>query len=345
MRRALAASLDRDTLTGDALPAGSTTATHVTPCDIEGGCGGRDWYGFNAPAAAAALAAAKFDLSSTIPLHVPDGPVPGLPDPTGLATAIAAQFQANLGLNVKVESAPVKDYQDALAAGKLDGFYLGGVASSIADPAAFLAPLFGKGVKSTVAVRTPGAAAAIAAAGKTADPTARAQAFTQANAAIRDAASLVPLAHPGSVAAFRSDVTGVVTSPLGLDPLGSFAPGDRSQIVFMQATEPDGAYCGNQATADAYRLCGLVEEGLYGFQPGTMIVEPRLASRCEPNVDATVWTCRLRGGVKYADGARLDAGDVVASFVAQWDRSQPMRKGSDAPFSAWDALFGDTIGG
>ena len=81
------------------------------------------------------------------------------------------------------------------------------------------------------------------------------------------------------------------------------------------------------------------------FQPGTMTVEPRLANRCEPSADATVWTCRLRGGVRYADGARFDAGDVLASFVAQWDRSQPLRKGSDAPFAAWTALFGDTIGG
>ena len=59
-----------------------------------------------------------------------------------------------------------------------------------------------------------------------------------------------------------------------------------------------------------------------------MTVEPRLANRCEPSDDATVWTCRLRGGVRYADGARFDAGDVLASFVAQWDRSQPLRKGS-----------------
>jgi peptide/nickel transport system substrate-binding protein len=345
VRRALAGSLDRDTLAGDAMAAGSTTATHVTPCDIDGGCGGRDWYGFNAPAASAALAAAGFDLSSTIPLHIPDRPVPGLPDPAGLAAAVADQLKTNLGLGVRVEPGPLKDYQDALATGKLDGFYLGGVASSIADPAAFLSPLFGKGLKSTAAVRTPAAARAIADAGKTADPSARAEAFTHANEAIRDAASIVPLAHPGSVAAFRADVTGVVTSPIGLDPLGAFTPGDRNQLVFMQATEPDGAYCGNQATGDAYRLCGLVQEGLYGFQPGTMIVEPRLASRCEPNADATVWTCRLHGGVKYSDGARFDAGDVLATFVAQWDRSQPLRKGSDTPFAAWDALFGDTIGG
>ena len=85
-------------------------------------------------------------------------------------------------------------------------------------------------------------------------------------------------------------------------------------------------------------------EGLYGFKPGTMTVEPRLA-QCEPDAQATVWTCRLRQGVTFHDGARLDAGDVLASYVAQWDRSRPQRAASPAPFATWDALFGGTIGG
>ena len=85
-------------------------------------------------------------------------------------------------------------------------------------------------------------------------------------------------------------------------------------------------------------------EGLYGFKPGTTTVEPRLA-QCEPNPQATVWTCRLRQGVTFQDGARLDAGDVLASYLAQWDRSQPQRATSTASFANWDTLFGGTIGG
>ena len=345
VRHALAGALDRDTLATDGFAAGSPAATHITPCDIDGGCGGKDWYGFNAPAASAALAAAKFDLRQTYMLHVPDGPVPGLPDPAGLAKAVAAQLETNIGMRTEIDTMPFRDYQADLATGKLDGLFLGGVASSLADPGAFLEPLFGADVKSTAADRTPKAAPAIEDAATTADPAARANAFGRANDAIRDAAALVPLAHPGSVAAFRTDVTDVATSPLGLDPLGRFTPGDRSQLVFMQASEPDGAYCGDQVSGDAYRLCGLVVEGLYGFRPGTMTVEPQLAQQCEPNAQATVWTCRLRQGVTFQDGARLDAGDVLASYVAQWDRSQPLRMASAGSFATWDALFGGTIGG
>ena len=278
VRRALGGALDRDTLAADGFAAGSTAATHVTPCEIDGGCGGTDWYGFNAPAASAALAAAKFDLGQTYMLHIPDRPVPGLPDPAGLANAVAAQLETNVGLHTEIDTMPFGDYQTDLATGKLDGLFLGGVASTLADPGAFLDPLFGTDVKLHHGRPAPKAAPAIEEAATTADPAARADAFGRANDAIRDAAALVPLAHPGSVAAFRADVTDVVTSPLGLDSLGRFTPGDRSQLVFMQSSEPDGAYCGDQVTLDAYRLCGLVVEGLYGFKPGTMTVEPRLAA-------------------------------------------------------------------
>ena len=292
VRKALGAALDRDTLASEAFDAGTKSATHVTPCAIEGGCAGDEWYGFNAPAATAALDAAGFDVEATSILHVPDRPVPGLPDPAGLAAAVTAQLETNIGLATRIDTMPVRDYLDDLASGKLDGLYLGGVASDIADPGAFLAPLFGRSVKSTPAARAPKAADAIDTAAATADPAERADAFGEANDAIRDAAAIVPLAHPGSVAAFRTDVTGVVTSPLDLDPLGAFTPGDRSQLVFMQATEPEGAYCGDQPTGDAYRLCGLVLEGLYGFAPGTMTIEPRLAQACDPDAQARTWCPR-----------------------------------------------------
>ena len=155
------ASLDRDALAAEVSAAGSTIATHVTPCEVEGGCGGAAWYGFNAPASSAALAAADFDLKETYPLHVPDQPVPGLPDPAGLAAAVQAQLEENVGVRTRDRHDAVADYLADLATGELDGLYLGGVGSTIADPEAFLEPLFRKGLKSTPATRTPKAAAAL----------------------------------------------------------------------------------------------------------------------------------------------------------------------------------------
>ncbi len=346
VRRAIAASLDRGALTMAAFPAGSVVPSHVTPCVIGGACAGDPWFEFNAPAASAALAAASFDLAAEYPLHVPDTAIPGLPDPAGAAEAVRSQLETNIGLRTVVDVMPLVDFRDAVAAGTLDGLYLDGVASSLADATGFLQPLFGEGVRTTPARRAPDASKALAKAAPIADADERAGAMGDVNDAIRDAAVIVPLAHPGSVAAFRSDVTGVELSPLGLDPLGATTPGDRPQLVFTQATEPAGAWCGDQDSPDALRLCGLVTESLYGFAPGTTDAGPALARRCSPDAAALVWTCQLQADRVYADGKAVDAGDVLASFVAQWDRTQPVRAAAgDASFPAWDALFGGTLGG
>ncbi len=344
VRRAIAQSLDREALVTAAFPAGSVTPTHVVPCAIPDACDGKAWYEFNGPAATAALDTAGFDLTTTYPLHVPDRPVPGLPDPAGVGAAVQAQIASSIGLQVEIDTMPVADYESAVAAGTLDGLYLGGVTSAVADTGVFLEPLFGHGVTATPARRAASVADDLDAAAATTDGPTRLAAFSHASDTIRDLAVIVPLADPGSVAVFRSDVEGAATAPLGLDPLAATTPADRRQVVFMQSTEPQGAYCGDQSSDDAYRLCALVTQGLYGLDVETLAPLPRLAQRCTPNANASLWTCRLRGGLTFQDGSSLDAGDVLASFVAQWDESQPMRRSDTADFEAWGALFGGTIG-
>jgi peptide/nickel transport system substrate-binding protein len=345
VRRAIAMGLDPNALAA-AFGPGSIAATATAPCSVAGGCGGHAWWTFDAPAATAALAAAKFDLKTTYPLLVPDAPVPGLPDPAAAAAAVKAQLKANLGLLVEPEVVPAATFAADLAAGSIDGLYLSGVTSSLADASGFLEPLFGRSVTTTAAGRATGVANALETLARTTGTAARAAVLAKANDAVRATVPISPLVHPGSVAVYRSDVTGVAVSPLGLDALGSFVPGDRHQLVYLGASEPGGAWCGNQATLDAFRLCGLVSDGLYRFAPGTLDPQPRLAVRCTPNTDATTWTCRLRPGVTFGDGMRLDAGDVLASFVAQWDGSSPLRTaGPPGAFASWDALFGGPAGG
>jgi peptide/nickel transport system substrate-binding protein len=341
VRRAIAAALDRTALTQAAFPAGSIAPTHVTPCMVPDACGGRAWYEFNAPAASAVLADASFDLKRTYPLRVPDAALPGLPDPAGVARAVKDQLSANLGLRVRIDVMPAAEFREGVDRGTLTGLYLDGIASSVADASGFLEPLFGDGARTTPARRASGVSTALDDAAAATGHEARREAFGRANTAIRSSAVIVPLAHPGSVVAFRSDVDGVRTSPLGLDPLGTTVPGDRPQLVFLQGAEPAGAWCGDQPTFDAYRLCGLVFEGLYGFAPGGLEPLPRLAQACTPDAKARVWTCRLRAGATFSDGKGVDAGDVLATFGAEWDATGPIRsRGSAADFAAWDELFG-----
>ena len=234
----IAGALDRDTLATDGFAAGSSAATHVTPCEIDGGCGGTDWYGFNAPAASAALAAAKFDLGQTYMLHIPDRPVPGLPDPAGLAKAVAAQLETNIGLHTEIDTMPVPRSTRPISRR----------ASSTGCSSA--------GSPRASRIRAPSSSPCSARTCARPRPTGRRRPRRRDRGGGRDAGprrarrrrsaapttpsatprALVPLAHPGSVAAFRADVTDVVTSPLGLDPLGGFTPG-RPQPARVHAGE------------------------------------------------------------------------------------------------------------
>ena len=345
VRRAIAQGIDRAALAADAFPPGSAAASHVAPCSVPGGCAGKDWYTFNGPAGTAALQAARFDLKKTYPLYIPDEPVPGLPDPAAVGEAVRAQLADSLGMRVAVTPMPAADLSAAIAAGKVGGLYLGGVASPLADASGYLEPLFGTGVTGTAAGRAKGVLAALKRAAASTDQGARAAFFAAANNAIRSTAPLVPLVHAGSTMAFRGDVRGVTASPLGIEALGSFMPADRHQVVVMQDAEPTGSWCGAASAMSDLRLCALVTPGLYAFAPGTLNPVPALASRCTPSEGATVWTCRLRAGLHYSDGAKVDAGDVVASMRAQGDASSPLRAAfPSTAFAAWDALFGGPLG-
>lgn len=340
VRRAISMAIDREALAA-AVGSGSIAATHTAPCVAAGGCAGAAWFEFDVPSAVSTLVAAKFDFKAVYRLRVPDAPVPGLPDPLGTAEAVRAQLQATTGLEIELQIVPATALATDLAEGSVDGLYLAGVASPLADASGFLEPLFGHGVDSTAAGRATGVAAILDTLSGTTGAATRTALIATANDDVRSAAPIAPLVHPGSVAVFRSDVTGATAAPLGLEALGSFIPDDRRQLVFTGETEPEGAWCADQTSLGAFRLCGLVTEGLYGFRPGTLAVEPRLAVRCAPDAEATTWTCRLRAETRFHDGMRLDAGDVLASFVAQWDSAGQVRAAApEGAFETWGRLFG-----
>jgi len=110
--------------------------------------------------------------------------------------------------------------------------------------------------------------------------------------------------------------------------------------VLMQNAEPIGLYCADETDGESLRACEQSMEGLYSYAPGTSDVEPALATACEPNDDASVWTCTLREGVTFHDGATFDANDVVLSYAVQWDAAHELHKGRDGSFTYFPALFG-----
>jgi ABC-type transport system substrate-binding protein len=82
----------------------------------------------------------------------------------------------------------------------------------------------------------------------------------------------------------------------------------------------------------------MVTEGLYVYDEFGS-AQPTLATSCEANEDATVFTCNLREGVKFHDGSTVDANDVVRSWEAGLNAASPYHIGNTGAFEYPSYLF------
>jgi ABC-type transport system substrate-binding protein len=120
-------------------------------------------------------------------------------------------------------------------------------------------------------------------------------------------------------------------------------PAGRSPLVWMQNAYPISLYCADETDGETLRICDNIFDGLYKVPGGETVPVPALATACEANDTATVWTCTLRENVKFHDGARFDAGDVVDSFAVQWDLDHPLHIGRTGTFEYWAGLWGQYL--
>lgn len=341
VRLAIALGIDRERIVETLYPPGSEVATQFSPCAIEFGCAGDPWYEFNPSSARQLLAEAGFPDGFPTRLQYRDVPRPYLPDPTAVATEIQAQLLANLNITAELEVIPEESYLAMVDEGRADGIHLLGRTMSVPEVSGVLDPQFGAGASSEFGQPIDALVDALAAGAATTDAAARTTAYTDANNAIRSAIPMVPIARAGSLALFRADVDGAVTSPLRTERFSAMTPGDRRQLVWLAASAPDGLYCADETGPTSLLACAQLAEGLFRFEPGGATVTPALATACEPNPELTTWTCTLRSGVTFHDGATLDANDVVLSFAAQWDAEHPLHAGREGRFQP----FIDTFGG
>ena len=343
VRQAIAMGINRDQILSEFYPPGSEVATHFTPCAIPNGCVGDPWYEFDAAAAKALLAEAGYPDGFETKLSYRPAVRGYLPDPPAVAQAIQAQLLANLNINATLDQQDDTTYLDNADAGLLDGLHLLGWGADYPDMTNFLDYHFGAGASDQFGDKFDDITAALAAGASGADDAAREPSYVEANNAIRTHVPMVPIVHGGSGVAYKADVTNAQASPLSNELFSVSAPGDRDQFVFMQNGEPGGLYCADETDGEALRVCEQLNESLYGYEINGTAAEPSLAEVCEPNAELTQWTCTLRSGVQFHDGATLDANDVVMSYAVQWDANHPLHKGRDGSFTYFPALFGGLL--
>ncbi|HSL76748.1 MAG TPA: ABC transporter substrate-binding protein [Candidatus Limnocylindrales bacterium] len=343
IRQAIAMGIDRQRIVENFYPEGSEVAEYFTPCNVPFACQGDTFWDFDLEAAKALLAEGMAEegidtISTKLQFRAA---VRGyLPDPPQIATEIQSQLKTNLNIDAALDLQESGAFLDANAAGTLDGIFLLGWGADYPDPTNFLDYHFGSGSGAKFGQPFPDIVAALTTGATSLDEATRQQAYTEANNLIKQHVPAVIVAHGASGTAFKADVDGSHASPLSNEVFSVMQAADRDAIVWIQNAEPLSLYCGDETDGESLRACEQVNEALYAYEVGGTAQEPALATECTPNDDATTWTCALRPGVTFTDGAKLDANDVVVSYAAQWDTQHPLHIGRSGAFEYWPGLWG-----
>jgi len=340
VRQAIAMGIDRERIVKNFYPTGSTVATHFTPCAIEFGCEGDAWYAFDAAKAKALLAEAGFPNGFKTTISYRDVSRGYVSDQNVVAQDLQQQLKSNLNIDATIDVQESGTFLANSDAGKLKGIHILGWGADYPDPTNFLDYHFGSGATKQFGAKWDDVTAALAKGASSADPAVRKQAYTDANNAIRTHVPMIPIANGASATAFKADVEGAHSSPLGNESLAVMKPAGRDTVVFTQNAEPISLYCADESDGESLRACEQFGQSLYGYKVAGVETEPVLATKCEANTDGTVWTCTLRDGVTFHDGATLDANDVVTTFAAQWDAESPLHVGNTGAFSYFSGFFG-----
>ena len=346
VRRAVALAVDRQRLVDNFYPDGSEIATHFTPCAIEFACEGDAWFETGTEAAReearTLLEGAGLADGITTTIQYRNVFRGYLPQPPLVAQDLAEQLQ-EVGITATVEEQESGTFIGNANEGALEGIFLLGWGADYPEVTNFMDYHFGPGATSAFGTPYPEVATPLSRGNATADEAARRAAYTEANDALQQVVPMLPAVHGAFANAYLAGTTGGLISPISNEVMWAIQPPSGDQVVLMQNAEPIGLYCADETDGESLRACEQSMEGLYSYAPGTSDVEPALATACEPNDDASVWTCTLREGVTFHDGATFEAEDVVLSYAVQWDAAHELRKGNTGAFEYWPGLWGGVL--
>ena len=342
VRQALAYGIDRQRIVDNFYPDGSITASHFTPCSIPDGCAGEAWYDFDLEMAnslldEAGLVKGADGIRFKTAIYYRDVFRVYLPEPGLVAVEIQTQLRDNLGIDADVIVMESGEFIDESTGGRLDGLYMLGWGADYLHITNFLDFHFGRS-NPQFGDPYPDVFEGMEEASQVADPAVTAVLYAEINNAIRELVPMVPIAHGSPADAALADVENANPAVLGPPDLWTFVPGDRDTLVYLKAAEPISLYCMDETDGESLDACSMVTEGLFKYDyTGTSI--PTLATSCDANEDATVFTCYLREGVLFHDGSKFDANDVVRSWEAGMDAASEYHIGNTGAFEYPSYLF------
>lgn len=341
VRTAIAQGIDRQRIVDNFYPGGSIVADYFTPCSIPNGCTGEAWYDFNLDEANKildeVLPANEDGVRLETAIYYRDVFRTYLPEPGLVAVEFQTQLRDNLGIEAEVIVMESGEFIEQSTTGQLDGFYLLGWGADYPHVTNFLDFHFGE-PNPQYGTPHPEIYEVLVEASQIADVATAAPLYEQANNAIRELVPMVPIAHGASADAALASLGNAYVPPFGATNFALLDPG-KDTLVYMQNNEPISLYCADETDGESLRPCQQVVETLlqYGIDSGDTF--PALATECTGNEDATAFTCKLREGVTFHDGSKFDANDVVASWAAGIDASNPLHVGNTGGFDYYDYLW------
>lgn len=346
VRQAISYAIDKQRIVDNFYPPGSIVADQFMPPSILGYTPEVEPFPYDPDMARQLLDEAGLEPDENgvrfeMPLNYRDVVRSYLPTPGIVAQDIQAQL-AEVGIQLNIEVMESGAFLDASDAGELS-VYLLGWGADYPDATNFLDFHFGAGASDQFGDKFSEITEPLAAAAQLADADERLAIYTEANTAIRDLVPMIPIAHGGSGVAFAGDITGAYASDIGAEKFALMEDPDDDNIIWMQNAEPIGLYCADETDGETLRACEQVGESLLAYAPMSGEVVAGLAESWEASEDLTEWTFTLREGVTFHDGSTLDANDVVATYVVQWDASHPLHVGRDGNFTYFSGLFGSFL--
>ena len=122
----------------------------------------------------------------------------------------------------------------------------------------------------------------------------------------------------------------------------AFAASNRTHAkdTFVVGAEGDPVLLDGSLVSDgtSLRVTFQIFEGLVRNKPGSLAIEPSLATSWKASKNGLAWTFALRKGVKFTDGTPFNSAAVCANFTRWWYRPADLQ-GDDISYY-WNTVFG-----
>jgi peptide/nickel transport system substrate-binding protein len=94
-------------------------------------------------------------------------------------------------------------------------------------------------------------------------------------------------------------------------------------LVYGAGGQPVNLEPGNVTDGNSVIAIDQIYNRLTDSKPGTVEIEPSLATEWSSSGDGKTWTFKLRSGVKFHDGTDFDAAAVKFNVDRWWDAKNP----------------------